>query len=117
MNMIHILAQAAPDASILNGWWDIAQKVGSGGFLVSGVVVFFLAKAYDAKDKALTAEVAYSKDRDKQTLTVMTEYTTLIKTMDARDVLSVSEAKSGTTSILKAIDDLKGTIMHHVLKA
>lgn len=112
--MIAILAQASVESSTLATAWDVAQKVGSGGALVLIVVVYYLGRAYQQKDAALTAEVAYSKDRDKQTLTVMLELTALIRGMDKRDADFNTAWSTGTASLMAAIVDVKNTIREHL---
>lgn len=91
-------------------WWDTAQKVGAGATFVLGAVVVALARAYSEKDKALTTEVAYSKERDKETLKVMLELTQLIKGIDQRD----KDASGNTAELLRAIADVKSCILQHL---
>ena len=109
-----IIAQAAPDPTTINGWWDIAQKLGSGGALVLGVVIYFLARAYTEKDKQLTAEVAYSKERDKSTMTIMLELTALIKGMDQRDRDYEGKHHDGLQTLLKELLELKTLLKEHL---
>ncbi len=114
--MTAILAQAASDTSIA-GAWDVAQKVGAGGALVLIVVVIFLWKAYLAKDKQLTDEVTYSKDRDKQTLTVMIELTALIRGIDKRDIDSAGANAVSTKELMTVLAEIKGLIKEHINKS
>lgn len=94
-------------------WWDTAQKVGAGATFVLGIVVAFLWKAYLDKDKQLGVEVAYSKERDKQTLTVMLELTSLIKGIDQQNKVDASVFAAGISSLLTAISDVKATVIAH----
>lgn len=115
MTVLHTLLAQAPSDPSFSWWWDVAQKVGAGATFVMGVVLCFLWRAYQAKDAQLTSEVAYSKERDKQTLTVMLELTTLIKGMDVRDSKSSDRLDAGVTAILSSISELKHTIREHFL--
>lgn len=126
-----ILAQV-PGEPTISWWWETAQKIGPGASFVLGVVVVVLWKAWvdkdkqlvaqanawqlivDAKDKQFQSEVAYSKERDKQTLTVMIELTTLIKGIDTRDISSAKELDNGIKAVLEAVADLKNTIREHL---
>jgi hypothetical protein len=108
--IFHLLAQASITTDpTFSWWWDTAQKVGAGATFVLGIVVFVLARAYSDKDKALASEVVYSKDRDKQTLTVMLELTALIRGIDQRD----KETAGSTAVVIAAIADVKATILQH----
>ncbi len=120
--LLSILAEAVPDPTGLSGWWDIAQKVGGGATLAMGFGLWWMNRelgrrdaVIDKKDTDLKAEVQYSKDRDKQTLTVISELTAVVKAMDKRDSDGVSVTETNTTKILGAIADLRGVIIEHAL--
>lgn len=109
-----LLAQVEADPTF-SWWWDVAQKVGAGATFVMGVVLCFLWRAYQAKDAQLSSEVAYSKERDKQTLTVIMELTTLIRGIDERDKKAASDGQMGTAEILKSIQELKSLVREHFI--
>ncbi len=128
--LFSILAEAAVDPSMV-WWWDTAQKIGAGASFVLGIGVAFLWRALENKDKALAAqqqawqaivdakdkqfqtEVTYSKERDKQTLTVMLELTNLIKGMDSRDISNAKDYGIGLKAVLDAVMELKTMIRDH----
>lgn len=113
MSLAATIAQiaASPDTG---GWWsflwDVAQKVGSGGFVVASVIIYKLWPSYQA-------ELAYSKDREKQTLTVLLELTTLIRGLDAHDKDAVSRHVESTKTVMDAIGKLSSLIERHLEKS
>lgn len=123
-----VIADGATSAAdpTLSWWWETVQKIGAGATFVMGVVLVFLWRAYQAKDAQITTvtkekdaqlavEVAYSRDRDKQTLVVMSELMTLIRGIDERDKKAADSSLTSTSEILKAITELKGIVREHFI--
>lgn len=134
-----ILAEVVTDPSGLNGWFsalfDIAQKLGIGATVVLGVGYYIQWKekreqATDwkdlliKKDTQLAQEVTYGKDRDRQTLTLLSELTTVIRNIDTRDTAEVGAASISRRELLEAVKEvgtsvagLKTMILEHVIKS
>ena len=90
----------------LTGWWDVAQKIGSGAAFVLGIGIYFVWRAY-------TGEVKYSKERDRQTLEMLMKLTTVIDGMEKRDEKAAATHDETKRELLAAIGDLKETIVTH----
>jgi hypothetical protein len=101
-----LLAQASESIS---GWFDIAQKIGSGAAFVMGLGIVFLWRAY-------AAELKYSKSRDQQTLTVLLNLTKIVENLESRDKEFAVLHKESTNALLSAINGLKDLITDHYIK-
>lgn len=83
----------------LQQWFEIAKYIGAGGAFVLGIGCWQLWMAY-------RAEIAYSKTRDKETLTVLSAMVNTDKEM-------LFEGTRREDRILNAIDSLKNIILQH----
>ena len=86
----------------VSAWWDVAKYVGAGGAFVLGIVCWKIWQAYQE-------EVKYSKQRDRETLTVLAE-------MVKEDAALATKLDHNKDQVLSAVADLKSTVLRHMEK-
>lgn len=84
----------------------MAQKIGSGAAFILGVGIIFIWRAY-------IKELDYSKSRDVQTLTVLTNLTVIVQGLEKRDNEFAIKQEQMSNSLLTAIGGLRELIMSH----
>lgn len=84
----------------ISQWWEIAKYVGAGGAFVLGIVCWKLWSAY-------REEVTYSKQRDRETLTVLAE-------MIKEDAALTTKLDNHQTQLIQAITELRNTVIAHM---
>ena len=94
-------AQKMNDSGFSN-WWEVAKYIGAGATFVLGIVVWKLWPAYQS-------ELQYSKQRDRETLDILSALTKVVQGNDLR-------ATEAQREVLAAIERLSDTIHTHFNK-